>query len=183
MRVHAYPFRKYRDRSIGRNVCIRIVSLICANARAVGTRYTIRLLPKFLVPRCVIRLDHALEAVEEREEAGASMERCCQVMGCLDLRTARMHLRQAGDVVCGATLTLAEAAAATPELGALPAGAEQQKPLQRLRALVLREEQARIRAGHLISSPSMLQFVHRVLCGQNQHHKPSSSESQERPPP
>jgi len=177
MRVHAYPSRKYRDRSSGRNICIRVVSLICENARASGKRYTLRLLPQFLVPHCVIRLDHVLEAMQEREEVGSRMERCCQIMGCLDSRTARMHVRRAGDAVARAALALAEAAAATPELGAIPAGAERQKPMQRLRTLVLREEQARIRAGYRYSSPSIFQVVQQAMDEQIRYHKPSSSES------
>ena len=85
--------RKYRDREHQENLTIIVPVIICPVARARGTQYTKRLLPEFLIPHSVIRLDYLLEAVDlqgaKRTEAAV-----CDLLGCLDPRTARHQMRR-----------------------------------------------------------------------------------------
>ena len=59
--------RKYREREQQENVAIIIPVILCLVARAQKTQYTKRLLPEFLIPHSVIRLDNLLEAAELAE--------------------------------------------------------------------------------------------------------------------
>ncbi|VAW20711.1 hypothetical protein MNBD_BACTEROID01-774 [hydrothermal vent metagenome] len=83
LRVHGYRLRCVCDCDRGDNDTIRVVVIRCETARAAGNRYTMRLFPDFLVPGCVIRLDHIEEAYEERR-AGAGTDRLCGILGYLD---------------------------------------------------------------------------------------------------
>ena len=111
--------RKYRDRESGENITIIIPVIICLIARARAKQYTKRLLPNFLTPHSVIRLDHLLEAADlpetDRTEAAV-----CDLLGCLDPRTARYQMRRLTTAIQVVSLELARRRAAMPELGELP---------------------------------------------------------------
>ena len=54
--------RNYRDRESRKNTSIVILVIMCLYARDQKEQYTKRLLPEFLIPRSVIRLDYLQEA-------------------------------------------------------------------------------------------------------------------------
>jgi hypothetical protein len=87
-RIHGYVERKYRDRECQHNVTIVIPVILCPLARALTRQYTKRLLPRFMIPHSVIRLDYLLEAADPAK-SGGSEEAVCELIGCLDPRTAR----------------------------------------------------------------------------------------------
>lgn len=172
LHVHGYPWRCYRDRASGENLRIRIVSILCLIARGAGTSYTKRLLPDFLIPRCVIRLDHLVEAASD-DRAATVVERACELLGCIDTRTVGKHLKQLQAAVQAAAILPAERQAMRPELGELPETTPETVPLARLEALCRKESEAALRAGggvEPISLRHMLQAELWKLPGQ----KPSS---------
>ncbi len=122
--------------------------VLCETARAAGNRYTMRLLPEFLVPGCVIRLDQ-VEAAYEARRTGAETDRLCEILGCLDDRTVWRHVSCYGQAVEAASLRLAESRAMRPELGELPQTTPDTLPVDRLKQLWRAEQLASQRRGEV----------------------------------
>lgn len=181
MCIHGYPFRCVRNREHQRNETIRVVVIRCENARAAGKPYTMRLLPDFLVPGCVIRLDH-LEEAHEAKRAGAGNDRLCEILGCLDTRSVRRHLRRYGEAIDEVALLLAEARAARPELGELPKLTPETSPVERLERLWHAEQVASQRRGEALCPGSLLQLLQTAM-RKSRRKKPSSCASAEARPP
>lgn len=144
--MHGYPWRCYRNRDSGENVRIRIVSIFCPTARASGKPYTRRLLPDFLIPRCVIRLDHLAETAQN-DQCRVDLDTACKNLGCVDDRTVRRHLKRFDEAVSAAAITLATDRAMQPELGELPVTTPETPTITRLVALYQSECEAIGRAG------------------------------------
>ncbi len=160
--VHGYPHRCYRDPAGGENVRIRVVSIICPHARAAGNQYTLRLLPDSIIPRCVIRLDRVLEAIEQ-DPLGKDIERTCRLLGCIDERTARSHLKRMNRAIGTAAVHLAERRAMTPELGELPETTPDEVSLTRLKALYRNVTEAAQRAGGNVTVISLGHILQATL--------------------
>jgi len=150
-----------------------VVSIICVRARAAGKHYTLRLLPDFLIPRCVIRLDRVLEALEQ-DLVGTDIEATCQLLGCVDERTARSHLRRMNQAAETVALQLAERRAKTPELGELPETTPDEDLLTRLKVLYRNEVEAAQRSGGDIAVISLRHILQAALWKQD-NKKPSTS--------
>jgi len=118
-RIHGYVERKFRHRELRENITIIIPVILCPIARAEKSQYTKRLLPDFLSPHSVIRLDYLLEAVE-LPTAKRSADAVCELIGCLDPRTARHQMRRLAMAINAVSLDLTGRRAATPELGDVP---------------------------------------------------------------
>jgi hypothetical protein len=101
-------------------VWIQVPVIKCAESRSQGNQYTRRILPDFLIPYSPVRLDRVLEAARTRREDGASLEKCSLVMGCLELRTVRKHLKRLHEIAASACLQLSEQLASTPQYARLP---------------------------------------------------------------
>jgi hypothetical protein len=123
---------------------------MCSNAFAAGKQYTIRLVPDFFIPRCVIRLDYLVEAAKEHQHE-TDIEWACELLGCVDTRTAHRHFERLEKAVGSVVVDLAERRALMPELGELPKTTPETPALTRLETLYDCEIQARVRAGD--SSP------------------------------
>ncbi|MDZ7794938.1 MAG: hypothetical protein U5P10_14970 [Spirochaetia bacterium] len=161
--IHSYPSRSYRDPESQEDVWIKIPVRYCGEAKALGRQYTKRLLPDFLIPFARMRLDTVIEAGRSKE-SGSSLEECCRILGCIDLRTARMHLRRLEEAVKTAALTLAERQAATVHLHEPGYHPRPLAPLRRLEELLARQEAAHLRAGGGRSrSPTLRTFLQAVL--------------------
>ena len=180
-RIHYYVDRKYRDRESGGNITIILPVIICLTARARGKQYTKRLLPDFLTPHSVIRLDHLLEAADlpesDRTEAAV-----CDLLGCLDPRTARYHMRRLTTAIQAVSLDLARRRAATPELGELPDISPETSCGERLRILFDAECRAGERMGEPARSPPMRQLLQAAMC-RHLGKKPSNHASPPGRPP
>ena len=161
-RIHGYVERKYRDRKHQENVTINIPVIICPVARARGTQYTKRLLPEFLTPHSVIRLDYLMEAADlpksQRTESVV-----CDLLGCIDPRTARHQMRRLTMAIHAVSLDLARRRAATPELGDLPESKPEASPMGRLQMLFDAELRAGERADAMYSPPSLRQLLQAAL--------------------
>ena len=164
--------RKYRDRTCRENVTIVIPVILCPIARERGTQYTKRLLPDFLTPRSVIRLDYLREAAglpkTERSE-----DAICDLIGCLDPRTARHQMRRLTTAIEMVSLDLARQLSATPELGELPEISPRTSPGDRLTILFATTNRAWERAGSMYSPPSLRQLLQATI--RNQERKPPSN--------
>jgi hypothetical protein len=144
--IHSYPSRSYRDPESLEDVWIPIVVVICTQAKALGLQYTKRLLPDFLIPFARMRLDAVVEA-ERRKESGSTLEECCRILGCIDLRTARMHLERLEEAAGKVALRLAEGQAAAVHLHEHSYRLRPVAPLERLEELLGREEEIQLRSG------------------------------------
>jgi hypothetical protein len=134
--IHCYPRRKARDPETGLNVGGNVVSAICAIAKAQGRQYTQRMLPDFLVPGCVIRLDATLAAVEAGIETAELLDEGCSLMGCIDERTVKRHVGLATAAIQRANLQLSHAMALTPETVDSPEVSPEKGALETLRLLL-----------------------------------------------
>ena len=173
--MHGYPWRYYRDPDSGENTRIRILSILCPIARAAGRSYTKRLLPDFLIPRCVVRLDCLVEAAAEHQSR-RDIARSCELLGCIDVRTARVHLKRLKEAIEVASVELAEARAMSPELGELSHTTPETLPLARLEALYRRESEAGVRAG-AGSLPITLRQILQAVLWKPPGNKPSACAS------
>ncbi len=162
LHLHGYPHRSCRDRESGENLRIRVVAIRCPIAQAAGMPYTKRLLPDFLIPRCVIRLDNLVEAAAETEP-GRNVEETCRILGCIDTRTARAHLKRFEQAVAAVAVELAERRTMAPELGELPQTTPETPPLARLQVLYRSESEAALRAGDGVLPISLRQILQAVL--------------------
>lgn len=124
----------------------------CDQARAAGRQYTKRLLPDFLIPHSPIRLDRVLEAELKRREKGASLEDCSFIMGCLELRTVRKHLKRLYAAASAVALQLSECLAHTPQYARLPEPQPGQSAVLRLHTIHNVISQAAGTAGRPVTS-------------------------------
>lgn len=85
----------------------RIITALCETCKALGKKYTVRLLPNFLIPYAVIRSDSVLNAIEKDSEKH-DLEKVCLILGCIDFRTARKYLKMGMHAVKNASLALSE---------------------------------------------------------------------------
>jgi hypothetical protein len=138
-------------------------------------------LPDFLTPHSVIRLDYLLEAADlpERERTENMV---CDLLGCIDPRTARYQMRRLISATEAASLKLARRIAATPELGDLPESKPTIPPMERLQMLFDTHLRAGERAGAMYSSPSLRQLLQAAM-GKDPGKKPLNRASHHSRPP
>jgi hypothetical protein len=146
MELHSCVSRSYRDPESLEDVWIKIPVRYCANAKALSRQYTKRLLPDFLIPFARMRLDKVIDARWERDR-GSHVEECCWIIGCIDLRTARMHLKRIEEAAKTVALTLAESQAAAVHLHEPDVTLRPLAPLVRLEKLLDRQKEGQLRAG------------------------------------
>jgi hypothetical protein len=161
--IHGYVERKYRDREHQENVTIIIPVIICPGTRVRGIQYTKRLLPDFLVPRSVIRLDHLMEAaaLPTKEQ---TTDRVCEILGCIDPRTARSGISGLNNAIRRVSLDLAYRRSATPELGTLPASTPDTSPFDHLSVLYQAEQGGQQRAGRDAAPlPLLVEFLQAAM--------------------
>jgi len=180
-RIHGYVKRNYRDRKHQENLTINIPVIICPVARARGTQYTKRFLPEFLTPHSVIRLDYLLEAADLPENERTE-NAVCDLLGCIDPRTARHQISRLTIAIKRVSLDLAGRRAAMPELGDLPESTSETPPMERLLMLFEAELRAGERAGGMYSHPSLRQLFQAAM-GKDPGTKPLNHASPLAQPP
>jgi hypothetical protein len=181
-RIHDYVERKYRDREKRENTVIVVPVIVCSIAQDQGKQYTKRLLPDFLIPRSVIRLDYVLEAARLPANE-QSMERVCDLLGCIDPRTARSRMRALTEAIGEVSLDLSRERASRPELGEVPHTSPDTSLLERLEGLYEAECSARERAGTSWPLPPSLRQLLQAAMGKHRGEKPSTSVSSPARPP
>jgi hypothetical protein len=78
-----------------------------------------RILPDFLIPYGVIRIDEVLK-IQKVEPEVLCMDKICSLLGCVDLRTARKYIRCINVATKKASTTLAEKLANIPGKNLIP---------------------------------------------------------------
>jgi hypothetical protein len=146
LEIHSYVPRSYRDPESLEDVWIKIPVRSCSEAKSLGRQHTKRLLPDFLIPFARMRLDTVVEAGHVKER-GSSLEECCRIIGCTDLRTARVHLARLTKVAQAVALTLAERQADAVHLHEHTYQLQPRAPLERLAELCARQEEVQLRSG------------------------------------
>ena len=182
LRIHGYVDRHYRDRDSGEDEEIEIIVIRCPLAREDGKQYTRRLLPEFLIPNCRIRLDHVAEASALGNEDRRT-ERVCGLLGCIDPRTARRHLRRFEEAADRVALELSAGRAMSPELGDLPSQTPDSSALSRLERLYRAGIEAHARAGRRAAPLPSLRYLLQATMRKNNRHPPSTRASARPRPP
>ena len=163
LEIHSYVPRSYRDPDSQEDVWIKIPVRYCGLAKALGLQYTERLLPDFLIPYARMRLDKGVEA-SRGKEIGSTLEKCCQILGCIDVRTARMHLKKLDEAVKTTSMTLAERQAAALHLHEPVYQLRPLTPFERVEELLSRQQEAHMRAGGDIRhSPALRPLLQALL--------------------
>ena len=146
LKLHSCVDRSYRDPKSMEDVWIKIPVRYCRRAKALGLQSTKRILPDFLIPFARMRLDNVVDAERERAD-GSTVEKCCRIMGCIDLRTVRMHLKRLEEAAKAVALILAERQAAAVHLHETDEILRPLAPLERLEKLLDRQSEGQLRAG------------------------------------
>lgn len=111
---------------------IQVVVVFCDTAKAAGRQYTKRLFPDWVIPHSPIRLDALLRAEQAHRERRASLEQCCQIIGCQEPRTVAKHLKRLTQAAMDAALQTAREIAHAPQLSSLPPVNPELAPVPRL---------------------------------------------------
>ncbi|MDY7029872.1 MAG: hypothetical protein SVR04_16390 [Spirochaetota bacterium] len=180
LELHSYVARSYRDPESMENVWIEVPVRSCRRAKALGRQYTKRLLPDFLIPFARMRLDKVIEAGKEKEQ-GSTVEKCCRIIGCNDLRTARMHLKRLEEAAKTVALVMAESQAAAVHLHGTDSPLRPLALFERLEKLLERQEEGQLRAGDGRSRSPALRSLLQAELWKKKQRPPTSYVS--RPPP
>jgi hypothetical protein len=138
-------------------------------------------LPEFLTPHSVVRLDYLLEAAD-LPESERTANVACDLLGCVDPRTARHQMRRLTMAIEAVSLDLARRRAAMPELGELPEIKPETPPGGRLMILFNAEIRAGERAGEVQLSSPLWQLLQAAM-GKSCRKKPSNHASPLAQPP
>lgn len=94
MIFHSYPKRQIRDGE-RTHQNLRVVSVRCKQRQSRKEHpYTIRFLPPNVIPRSPLLMDRLVEVIGNASSPGkVDVEEACEALACIDLRTARKHLR------------------------------------------------------------------------------------------
>lgn len=87
---------------------ITIIVIFCHQAKDLGKQYTMRLLPPFVIPYCVICRETVHAYLRLYPNGPIHSAIASQMMGTVDMRTIRRHLRRATQLISDAALRLWE---------------------------------------------------------------------------
>jgi hypothetical protein len=93
---------------------ITIIVIFCQQAKDLEKQYTMRMLPPFVIPYCVICRETVLAYLRLYPDGPIHSAIASQMMGTVDMRTVRRHLRRATQLISDATLALWEFLDALP---------------------------------------------------------------------
>ena len=80
--------------------------IICHTAKSLGTQYTKRLLPPFMIPYCVICRETVMAYLRLYPDGTIHSTIASRMMGTVDIRTIRRHVRWSMQLIEDAALTL-----------------------------------------------------------------------------
>jgi len=178
LKVHAYPYRCYRNSETGDNDRIRIIVIICEAARSLEKQYTKRLLPDFIVPNGVIRSDKVLDTLQDKSDP-LSIDDLCFLLGCVDSRTARRFINRVHNALERASLALAEKLSHFFQEKHIPLISPDTSLFSSFRALVIafNKSLVQLHGGKALHLQQKLHYFIGLHWPQNRNKKPSSSAS------
>lgn len=93
--IHSRPDRKVRDPDTETDITIKVFVIICNQSKKQGKQYTKRIVPDFVKWYARIQFDLIVAVYMEigSQLTAKKLEYACLKLGCIDLRTARKHLR------------------------------------------------------------------------------------------
>lgn len=155
--INSYPSRCFRNPETCTNDRIKVIQIYCPKAKDQGKTYTKRLLPDFLVPYGVIRADKVIEATKDEENI--NIEQICQILGCVDFRTARKYFKRFSNTVSVISIALAEKLSEYPKENLIPSFNPELSPLSYTHLLI---EKFKDLQGYIYGSRSLSQIY--TLC-------------------
>lgn len=158
LKVHSYPQRKVRLSETCTNVAIRIVVILCEEAKRQGRQYTKRILPPFVVPFCVVRRDAVLDYLGRHPDGTLHHRHALEALGAMDRRTIRRHLEEARTLLGEALREAAVLVAEHAFWATLPPHSMSQSDLEYLKAMSAELTRAarRARGGAARSVPALV---------------------------
>jgi hypothetical protein len=161
VKFHAYPWRKVRSAEEGGNTEVAIVSIFCASAKKKKTQYTKRLLPAFVIPYCVICRDYVVAYLSKYPDGAIHAALACAMMGTVDIRTVRRHVRLGMHLIRDASLRLQEFLSSVPGYARLPDHRVGTSALEALETAGAEMDRAARRAqGGTAATIPVLAYVH-----------------------
>src|SRR5512136_839403 len=125
--MHAYPKRRVREASWALKT-MQAVTVRCKERQARKEHpYTMRFLPANVIPRSPLLVDRLVSLLGRQEErrGKVNLEQVCEALACIDLRTARKHLRfatEAAESLAALTGRLAASIEQRPSVITVPPG-------------------------------------------------------------
>ena len=155
LKIHAILVRKYRDTETVTNRVILIPVILCCIAKDKGLPYTKRILPPFLHPFCVIRLDCAMDCLRRYPDGRVGCADACSILGAADARTARRHLRLTLEGIKEASLQLTTVLSQHPSYASLTPHRIGQSCLENLEAAGagIQKAKGRLKGGGIATIP------------------------------
>jgi hypothetical protein len=147
LRIHAYLGRKVRSPTEAENVEIRVVSIICREAKKAGRQYSKRILPPFVIPYCQIVRDGVFGYLRRYPDGSLVYAVGLELLGAWDRRTVRRHIGGALQLIGVACLQLAQLLSGLPAYASLPQPRLGQLPTENLEELSREADRACSRAG------------------------------------
>jgi hypothetical protein len=161
LKIRSFLVRKVRSPEDGCNTLIIIILIFCQTAKEQGKQYTKRLLPPFVIPYCVICRETVLAYVRLHPDGAIHAAVASLMMGTVDIRTMRRHVRLAMHLIKDAALNLWEFMSELPVYTTLPDHRPGASPLESLdkAAQELDRAAARVQGGSAAAIP-VLVYVH-----------------------
>jgi hypothetical protein len=106
LRIHGYFTRKVRDVEEQENIAIKIFAIYCMIAKEQKQQYTKRILPLFVIPECNIMLGSVMNYLSRNPREKINYAKAELILGAVDRRTMRKHIRNGRAIVGKTTLEL-----------------------------------------------------------------------------
>lgn len=163
LKIHALLERKYRDTQLVINQVTLIPVILCHIAKEKGLPYTKRILPPFLHPFCVVRLDCAMDYLRQYPDGHFHRADALLTLGTGDVRTARRHLRLTLEGIRTAALQVTRILSEQPSYASLGRQRTGQTPVEVLEEAgeQLQRAAGRLKGGGIAPIPVQL-YVYAV---------------------
>jgi len=161
LKIRAFLWRKVRSPEDGLNTEIIIILIFCKTAKEQGWQYTKRLLPPFVIPYCVICREPVMAYIRQYPDGAIHSAIASPMMGTIDIRTIRRHVRLAMHLIKDASLQLWEFLSGLSGYASLPAHRPGASPLESLDKAAQEMDRAATRVqGCSAETIPVLVYVH-----------------------
>ena len=161
--IHAYLWRQVHSAEEGSTIVICIIAIICRRAKKQGKQYTKRILPPFLIPYSIVSRESLVAYLRRFPDGTLHAEIAFQVVGLLDIRTIRRHLKDTVALIKKAGLRITRFLSTIPNLAEVPDRGGAESPVEYLDKAAQEMDRATARrwGGSAATIPSLV-YMHAV---------------------